>query len=56
MKGRKLFECTPGFGAFVRGHNVTVGDFPERDPFASDDDEDGEDHKCHHHAHDEDEI
>ncbi len=52
VKGRKIFECNPGCGAFVRGHNVTTGDFPERDPFASDDEED---HKNCDHAHDDDE-
>lgn len=54
VKGRTIFECQPGFGAFVRGHNITVGDFPERDPFASDDEDDHKD--CQHHEHEEDEI
>lgn len=31
MKGKKVFECDPGYGGFVRGKNVTTGDFPERD-------------------------
>ena len=31
VKGVSLFECAPGFGAFVLGKNVTCGDFPERD-------------------------
>ena len=26
-----LFECTQGFGGFIRGKNVVVGDYPERD-------------------------
>jgi tubulin-folding cofactor B len=32
VKGTRIFEC-PGdcFGAFVRGRNCTVGDFPEKD-------------------------
>lgn len=56
VKGRKLFECAPGFGAFVRGHNVTVGDFPERDPFASDDEDDNKNCTHQDHEHEEDEI
>ncbi len=43
VKGVKIFDCVAGFGAFVRGHNVTVGDFPERDLFASDDEGENED-------------
>ena len=39
IKGVKLFECPPGFGAFVRGKNVTCGDFPERDLLDDSDDE-----------------
>jgi tubulin-folding cofactor B len=31
VKGNRVFECSPGFGAIVRGRNVTTGDFPERD-------------------------
>lgn len=42
IKGVKLFECPPGFGAFVRGKNVTCGDFPERDLLDDDEDEEGE--------------
>lgn len=30
IKGEKIFECLPGFGGFVRGKNVKVGDYPER--------------------------
>lgn len=33
VKGREVFACAPGFGAFVRGKNVQVGDFPVRDIF-----------------------
>ncbi len=31
VKGQRIFDCPPGFGALVRGRNVTTGDFPERD-------------------------
>ena len=40
FKSKKFFECAPGYGAFVRGNNMTVGDFPERDLLADDDEED----------------
>jgi tubulin-folding cofactor B len=33
VKGRVVFTCAPGFGAFVRGKNLQVGDFPVRDIF-----------------------
>ena len=42
VRGRRLFECGKGFGGFVRGKNVTVGDFPER-PFDEDEDDDDDD-------------
>lgn len=36
--GQKYFECTgPKYGCFSKPENVQVGDYPERDPFASDD-------------------
>lgn len=50
-KGVRIFECEEGFGSFVRGKNVTVGDFPERDLMDSDDE--GDEGKAEH---DEDEI
>ncbi len=63
VKGVRIFECQDGFGAFVRGHNITVGDFPERDIFASDDeDEEGcckhkkEEHEDKEEESDEDEL
>mmetsp|Transcript_94271 Transcript_94271/g.271637 ORF Transcript_94271/g.271637 Transcript_94271/m.271637 type:complete len:283 (+) Transcript_94271:87-935(+) len=36
--GTKYFDCPgPKYGCFAKSANVQVGDFPERDPFASDD-------------------
>eukprot|EP00928_Gymnodinium_smaydae_P089653 TRINITY_DN73580_c0_g1_i1.p1 TRINITY_DN73580_c0_g1~~TRINITY_DN73580_c0_g1_i1.p1 ORF type:complete len:295 (-),score=68.09 TRINITY_DN73580_c0_g1_i1:191-1075(-) len=36
--GKRYFECTgPKYGCFAKPENVLVGDYPERDPFASDD-------------------
>ncbi len=37
--GKRYFECEARCGAFARPHNVTVGDFPELDIFASDDED-----------------
>ncbi|CAM9230335.1 unnamed protein product [Ectocarpus sp. 12 AP-2014] len=42
VRGKRLFECQKGFGGFVRGKNVTSGDFPER-PFDELDDDEDED-------------
>lgn len=41
VKGKVIFTCGLGYGAFVRGKNVSVGDFPVRDIFdeLNDDDE-----------------
>lgn len=38
--GTKIFECRENHGSFVKPKQVEVGDFPELDPFASDDDND----------------
>lgn len=36
--GKQYFECPgPKYGSFSKPENVMVGDYPERDPFASDD-------------------
>lgn len=36
--GKQYFECPgPKYGCFSKPENVRVGDYPERDPFASDD-------------------
>lgn len=43
IKGIKVFECPATFGCFARGVNVKVGDFPEKDPFASDEEDSDED-------------
>uniref|UniRef100_A0A7S2W9K5 CAP-Gly domain-containing protein n=1 Tax=Rhizochromulina marina TaxID=1034831 RepID=A0A7S2W9K5_9STRA len=39
VKGQTVFECPPGFGGFIRGRNLTVGDFPEEDLDLEDEDE-----------------
>ncbi|POY71813.1 hypothetical protein BMF94_5174 [Rhodotorula taiwanensis] len=42
VEGQRYFQTGPQRASFVRPDKVTVGDFPELDPFADDDDE-GED-------------
>lgn len=42
VKGKSYFECEESHGSFVRGKNVTTGDFPERDLMDSDEEEEEE--------------
>lgn len=49
VKGSRKFECPDKYGAFARGANIAVGDFPERDLFGSDDEgEEGCEKDCGH--------
>lgn len=41
VRGKRVFECGKGFGGFVRGKNVAVGDYPER-PFEEEDEDEDE--------------
>ena len=56
VKGTRIFDCQPSFGAFARGKNVTVGDFPERDLMDSDCEEQCGGQECDCDDEDEDEI
>ncbi|WWD01458.1 hypothetical protein V866_008402 [Kwoniella sp. B9012] len=40
VEGKRYFQCSPLHATFVRPDKVTIGDFPEEDLMASDDDED----------------
>jgi dynactin complex subunit len=42
VKGVVYFECGENYGSFVRGKNVTIGDFPERDLLDSDEENEDE--------------
>lgn len=37
VKGKRYFQCPPKYGGFMRPDKLEVGDFPEEDIFASDD-------------------
>ena len=40
IKGKRYFQCVPGYGGFIRPDKVRQGDFPPEDEFAlSDGDE-----------------
>lgn len=39
IDGRRIFECRPKHGSFLRPSNVEPGEFPELDPFSSDEDD-----------------
>lgn len=39
VDGKRYFQTAPLRASFVRPDKVTIGDFPELDPFADDDDE-----------------
>ena len=54
-KGVKIFDCMPKYGGFIRGKNVSVGDYRVRD-IMDDDEDDDEDHVHVHNEEDEDEI
>jgi tubulin-specific chaperone B len=65
VKGVQIFECMDGYGGFIRGKNVEVGDFPERDLLDDSDEENVDDahesnahagHACAHAEEEEDEI
>ena len=40
MKGNKIFDCAPKYGGFIRGANLKVGEYPERDLMDEDEIED----------------
>ena len=39
VKGKRYFQCGAKCGLMIRPKHVKVGDFPEIDEFASDDDD-----------------
>lgn len=41
-KGKRYFTCQKGYGAFLKPEGVKVGDYPVLDPFASDNEEEGD--------------
>lgn len=38
VKGVKIFDCSPKYGGFIRGTNLKVGNYPERDIMDDEDD------------------
>ena len=42
VKGKRYFQCGAKRGLMIKPKHIKVGDFPEIDEFASDDDDDDE--------------
>ena len=40
VKGNKIFDCAPKYGGFIRGADLKVGEYPERELMDEDEIED----------------